>query len=316
MLLRTVALPCANPFVEATELRPFGDDDVAVFVEGATVGGIDDAFFPFGGGKAVVGAVFFVGLVAELGGDVAGFVEKGDTALEFGEEGVVAADVDSGGHAKVFLNDADEFAVEVPVFDAVVVSVADEEVVVARIVGDAVAGFELPFGFARATKGFHEFTVLIEFQDVVGAVTIGHKDGAIGRHGDGARVEAFGVFENVGFCRVFQGPHRRAIEVEFLDMMLGWAGGVDVFGAVFVADLKGVDVAGADRAKEFAGRTKDNDASRRIGCDIDVAGLVDGSAAEASAERGAAGSLLEEVGDVFEIYRRLGGGERRDERQD
>ena len=80
-------------------MGPFGDDDVAFGVDGAAVGGVDDAGFPFGLGEAVVGAVFFVGLVAELGGDVAGFVEEGDATLEFGQEGVVAADVDGGGGA-------------------------------------------------------------------------------------------------------------------------------------------------------------------------------------------------------------------------
>ena len=56
-----------------------------------------------------------------------------------------------------------------------------------------------------------------------------------------------------------------------------------------------------------AGGAEDDDTTGGVGGDVNVAGFVDGGAAVAGSEGGAAGSLLEEVGDVFEISGRLCG---------
>ena len=295
--------------MKTAELGPLGDDDVAVLIDGAAVGRVDDAGFPFGLGKAVVGAVFFVNLVAELSGDVAGFVQEGDAALEFGKERVIATDVDGRGHAEVFLDDADEVAFEVPMFDAIVVAIANEEILVARIVGDAVAGFEFPFGFARAAEGFHEFTVFVELEDVVGPVTIGDEDGAICGDGDGAGVETVGVFKKAGFLWVVESPDVFAGEGELDDFVGGRPSGVNEFRAVFVADFESVNVAGADSALKLASGVVDENAARRIGGDVNVAGFVDGGATVAGADGLAAGSCFEMVGDVVELEFVFGRGE-------
>ena len=245
--------------------------------------------------------MFFVRLIAELGGDIAGFVEERDAALEFGEERVVAANVDGGRHTEVFLEHANEVAVEVPVFDAVVVAIADEEILVARIVGDAVAGFEFSVFFAWAAEGFYEFAVFIELEDVIGAVAIGDEYRAVGRDGDGAGIKAFVVFKEVRFFWVVERPDVFASEGEFDDFVLGGAGGVNEFGAVFVPDFKGVDVAGADRTEEFAGGIVNENAARGVGGDVDISCLVDDSSAVAGADGRAAGCGFEVVGDVVEF---------------
>ena len=149
--------------------------------------------------------MFFVGLIAELGGDVAGFVEESHAALQFGEQCVIAADVNGGGHAEVFLDDADEIAVEIPVFDPIVVAIADENVVVPWIVGDAMAGLELSFGFARSAEGFHEFAVFVELEDVIGTVAIGDENRAVRCNCNGAGIEPLRIFEDFGFGGVIDG---------------------------------------------------------------------------------------------------------------
>lgn len=98
--------------------------------------------------------------------------------MQFGDDGEVASDVDSGGHAQVFLDDAHEIAVEIPMFDAIIISVADEEkgFVVARIEGNSMAGFEFTFFNAGAAEGFDELAGFVELEDVIGTVTVGHED--------------------------------------------------------------------------------------------------------------------------------------------
>ena len=141
-------------FVEVAEGAPLGDDEVVVFVNGGAVGGVADADFPIIGFQAVIAALFCDGIVADLGDDIAVLIEESDAALEFGDDGVFAADVDGGGHAEILLDDFDEVAVEVPIFDAVIVAVADEEegFFAASIEGDAVAGVEFAFLLCRGRR--------------------------------------------------------------------------------------------------------------------------------------------------------------------
>ena len=86
--------------------------------------------------------------------------------------------MDGGGEAEIFLDDFDEVAVEVPIFHAIIVAIADEEegLVLTGIEGDAVAGFEFAFGFTGATESLYEFAVFIEFEDIVRAVTVGNEN--------------------------------------------------------------------------------------------------------------------------------------------
>ena len=93
------------------------------------------------------------------------------------EDGLIA-DMDGGGHAQIFLNHFHKVAVEVPVFNAVVIAIADEQerFALAGIEGDAVAGVEFSFFGSGSAKRFHEFAIFVELQDVVRAIAIGHKD--------------------------------------------------------------------------------------------------------------------------------------------
>ena len=104
-----------------------------------------------------------------MGDDGSGFVEHSHAALEFGDHGVVAANVDGSGHPQVSLEDFDEIPVEVPMFDAVVVAVADKEqrLFTTRIERDAVAGFEKARRWARSAERLHKFAVFVEFEDAV-----------------------------------------------------------------------------------------------------------------------------------------------------
>ena len=97
------------------------------------------------------------------------FVQESDASLEFRKKGVVAADMDGGGHAEIFLNDFHEIAVEVPVFDAIVVAIANQEegFASASVQADAVAGLEFSFGFTGTAESFYKFAIFIEFEDVI-----------------------------------------------------------------------------------------------------------------------------------------------------
>jgi len=79
------------------------------------------------------------------------------------------------------------------------------------------------------------------------------------------------------------------------------AGGVYEFGTVFVADFEGVDVAGADSTEEFASGIVDEDAARRVGGDVDISGLVDGSTTVARADGRVARGGFEMVSYVVEF---------------
>src|SRR5689334_4065873 len=113
--------------VHAAKGGPLGDDQVAVFVDRAAVGGVRYAFSPFFRLEAVIGALLLVRIVTYLGHDGARFIEDSDAALELWDECKIAADVDGRGHAQIRLDHLHEIPVEVPVLDAVIVAIADKE---------------------------------------------------------------------------------------------------------------------------------------------------------------------------------------------
>ena len=165
-------------FVEMTELAPLRHDQVAIFIHASSVGRVADAVLPLVGRQAEVGALFFVGVVAHLGGDATIFIEDGDTTLKFGKDGVFAAELDSRGHTEILLNYSDEVAIEVPMFNAVVVAVANEQQRFRStgIETNSMAGFKLSFRLARAAKRFDELPIFVELQHVVRTVAIGDED--------------------------------------------------------------------------------------------------------------------------------------------
>ena len=287
----------AIEFVEVTKLAPLGHDEVAVLVNRSAVRGVADAVLPLVLRQAEVGALFLIGIVADLRGDVAVLVQHGDAALQLREHGVVAADMHGGGHPQVFLDDFHEIAVEVPVFHAIVVAVANEQqrLALARVQRDAVTGLELSFLLARPAKGFHELAVLVELEHVVRAVAVGDENRAIGSDGDGAGIESLRVLVDARLLRKLNRPLLFAVELELDDLVIGRARGVDVFHAVLLADLQPVNARRADGAQEFALGRKDHDAALGVGGDVNIARLVDHHAAVAGAECLFAGLLLEEI---------------------
>src|SRR5262249_55714227 len=144
------ALPCPKEFMKMSESAPLGDQDVALLVQGRAMGGIADALLPLFWRKAEVGALFLVRIVTELGDDLAVLVQDSDPPLQLRDDGVIASDVHGGGHAQTFLDDFHEMALEIPVFDPIVVPVANEQerLVLASVQGYAVTGLELSLLFS------------------------------------------------------------------------------------------------------------------------------------------------------------------------
>src|SRR5688572_26028604 len=83
--------------------------------------------------------------------------------------------------------------------------------------------------------------------------------------------------------------------------MGGRAGGVNKFGAVFIANFERVDAGGADGLLEFAGRIVNENAAFGVGGDVYVAILVDRCAAVAGADGLTARRGFEMVRDVGEL---------------
>src|SRR5215207_10839412 len=100
--------------MQATELAPFSDDEIAFGVDRTAVRRVANSFSPLVLGQPEITPVFFVRIVAELGGDGAILVQQSDSALEFRHKGVTIANVNGRRHAQVLLNDADEISLEIP----------------------------------------------------------------------------------------------------------------------------------------------------------------------------------------------------------
>ena len=119
---------------------------------------VADAVFPLIGRQSKISALFLIGIVAHLRGDVALCVQNSDPALQFWKHGVLAADMHGGRHPEIFLDHFDEVTVKVPIFDAIVVAVANEQqrFFRPRVQSNSVTGFEFSFRFARTAEGFYE----------------------------------------------------------------------------------------------------------------------------------------------------------------
>jgi hypothetical protein len=230
--------------------------------------------------------VLGIRVVGDLGDDVAVGVEHADPALQFGDDGMGAADVDGGGHAERLLQDLDEVALEVPVLDAVVVAVADEEQGpgLAGVERDAVAGVELALRGALAAEGLHEMPLRVKLQHVIGAVAVRNEEGTVRRHRHRAGIEPVGVLVEPGLLRPAEHPVRFAGEAELHDFMPRGPGRVDVFHALLLANLERVDMGGPEGTLVFAVGGENHDAALGVGGDVDVACAVDDHAAMAGPE--------------------------------
>src|SRR5439155_1617426 len=137
--------------MDASKLAPLAHNHVEVFIKGSSVRRVTDAFSPFRGWQVEVGSLFGIRIIADLRDDLALFIQYSHSALQLREDGVIAANVNGRGHPQIFLNDFYKIPLEVPIFDAIVVTIADQQqgLALTRIQGDAVAGVELSFLRAR-----------------------------------------------------------------------------------------------------------------------------------------------------------------------
>src|SRR6266516_4387286 len=122
---RRAPLLHATEFVEVTPLTPLRHDEVAFFVNRSAMRRVADAVLPLVLWQAEVSALVGNRVVADLGDNTTVLVQNGDPALQLWKHGVIAADMHGGGHPQVFLDDFHKVAVEVPVFHAIVVAVAN-----------------------------------------------------------------------------------------------------------------------------------------------------------------------------------------------
>src|SRR5438552_4429002 len=288
----------ASEFVEVTKLTPLRHDEVAVFVNRSAVRRVADAVLPLVLWQAEVGALVGNGIVADLGDDITVLVQNGDPALQLGKHGVIAADMHGGGHPQVFLDDFHKVAVEVPVFHAIVVAVANQQqrLALARVQPNAVTGLELSFRLARPAKGFHELAVLVELEHVVRPVAIGDEDRAVGRDGDGTGLESVLVFINACLLRKANRPYLLAVELELHHLVIGVARAVKVFHPILLAHFQAMNARRSDGAEELASGRKNHDAALGVGADVNISRPVNHHAAVTRAKRLVVGILLKELG--------------------
>src|SRR5205807_515195 len=121
-----------------------------------------------------------------------------DSPLQLRNDGIIAADMHGGGQPQVFLDNFHEIAIEVPVFNAIVIAVANqqERLALASIQPNAVTSLELPFRLSRSAKGLHEFAVLIELEPVIRAVAVGDENRTIRSDSDSAGFKSLRVFKD------------------------------------------------------------------------------------------------------------------------
>lgn len=255
--------------------------------------GGEEPVFPFGLSGWEFGPEAFVGIVAEEGDGLIGFVDDGDAGFEFGDGDVVTVDGGGAGAAEVLGDDGDEVAIEVHVDETAVFAVADEEerFGAAGVEGDAVAGFEFAVGVAFAAEGFDVFAGGVVFVDEGFAVAVGDEDGSVWADGDAGWGVAVAVRVGVGFLGVAEFEDGFAVEVEFDDVFGAEVCGVDEFLAVFFADHEPVDAGElwGDFFDESAIGFEDEETFIAIGADVDVAGFVDDDAAVGGADVDGAG---------------------------
>ncbi len=205
------------------------------------VGAAEDAFDPIFLGDVVAGSFFGVGVVAEYCNDGVFLVENDQSAMEVGDRDVVALDGYGGWHAEAGDDLFDEIAIEVVMHEAslrLVIAVANQEArrVVARVERHAVGRIEFFEAVSLGAEVRQVFSGLVVFENVVASITVGQKDIAVRRDGDGCGVEIFD-----GEARFFgEGQLQHdfsALDFEFDSFGVGIACAVDVLDAVVLADL-------------------------------------------------------------------------------
>ena len=130
---------------------------------------VADSFTPLIGRQPEIRALFFVWIITDLSDDLVVFIEQSNPALEFGEERIIPSNVNSGRHTQIFLDHFHEIAIKVPIFDPVVVSVANqqERFALAGIQRNAMACIEFAFFLSWTPESFYEIPILIKLQDVI-----------------------------------------------------------------------------------------------------------------------------------------------------
>ena len=269
------------------------------------MGGVEDAVFPVLGGDVVIGAFFFVGVVAEGGYEFIFAVEDGDAACEFSDGDVVAVEGDGAGAAEIFGDDGDEIAVEIEVLEAFIFAIADEEegLFAAGVEGDAVAGLELAWLIAFATEAFDVLLIFIELVDPVLAVAVGDVDIAARCDGDSGGVVLACVFVLAGFHGDAYGPDLGAVEFKFDDAGVVVECAVDELFAIFFAQADSVDADEFFSAYGFdhfaVGAVDEEGVIAGVHAEIDLALFIDDDAAVGGAEVLSARGHLAPVGNTL-----------------
>ncbi|MDB6039684.1 MAG: hypothetical protein JWM99_3525 [Verrucomicrobiales bacterium] len=303
---RRVSLLRLNELVEVAKLAPFADDQITLFIDGGAVRGVADAIFPLVLGQTKVCTLLLVRIIAYLRYDVTGLVQNGGSTLKFGKNRVIAANINCGGHAKIFLDHFYEIAVQIPIFDSVIVSVADEEqgFSQASVQGDSVACFEFAFRFARAAERFYKLAIFVEFKHVIGAISIGHENRSVWTDRNRAGIKSLFVFIDASFGRIMNRPLGIALKIDLHHFVVRRAGAINVFHSLFLAQFQTVNASGAECAQIFAVRGKYHDTAFGIGGDVNVSRLIDNRPAVARPQLLIIWLFLKEMGGngVVEIF--------------
>src|SRR5262245_15844248 len=128
-------------------------------------------------------------------------------------------------------------AIQIPVFDTVIVPITDEQQWLAwpSVQRNSVTRFEFAFFLSGAAEGFHEFAVFVELKHVIGAVTVSDEDRTIRSDCQRAGTKSARVLVDSCFLWKPNRPLLIAVEFEFNDLVIGGTRGVNVFRAVLLA---------------------------------------------------------------------------------
>ena len=288
----------SNEFVKASKLAPFRHDQIAVLINRSAVRRVADAFFPLIGRQSKIGSLFLIGIVAELGGDPPLLIQNGYPALQLGKDGVIAADMHGCGHPEVLLNHLHEIPLKIPILDAIVIAIANQQqrLALPHIERNSVTGVEFSLFGTGPTKSLHELAVFIELEHIVRAVPVSDEDRTIWRDSDSARLKAVGVFINARLFGILDGPFPLAIELQLHDLMILGSRGINVFDAALLAEFQAMNPGRADGAQELALRGENYEPALGICADVNISGFVNDSATVAGTELLAAGFFLEKIG--------------------
>src|SRR5205085_8296429 len=130
------------------------------------VGRVTDSFIPLIWRQPEISALLLVRIVSHLRHDLPRAVQNCHPPLQLGKNGIIAPDMHRRWHAQVLLNDLHKVPLEVPVFDAIAIAIADQQQwrLLACVQGDAMTSIEFALGRSGPAESLHELALLIELE--------------------------------------------------------------------------------------------------------------------------------------------------------